>query len=227
MNTAGQSLGQGAATAREQAGAVADTAARSARDVADTAREHAGAVVDEAVAQATDLLEQARTALERELTNQGGVLAGNLRRMAEDAERMAQAGETATPARSLLRELSRRCRASADYLEGRRPQEVLSDVQDFGRRRPVALIAGAALAGFAVARLAKTARSAPSVPSAPSAPSAPAAPAAPALPGAAAPSAPSAFSEQTPVTEVVSSHAAGAETVEPYPTTPLGRVSQP
>jgi pentapeptide MXKDX repeat protein len=143
---AGSTVGAAAGTAK-------DTAKDEARTVARTAKRETGAVAEEAKGQVRRLAYQALD----EAGNRGRVqhdrLVERLRGWIDELEEMA--GESKTPVRAAASDLADRGRRVADYLADRGPEGILSEVQAFARRRPLAFIAGAVAAGFAVGRLGK------------------------------------------------------------------------
>jgi len=122
---------------------VAHTAAREARGVADEVREQArrtASTVGEKVRG------QAETQQQR--------WASQLERASSDFRQMSEgAGES--PARTLVVSLADRSSMLADYLNKRSPQDLLTEVKNFARRRPAAFLVAAAATGFVVGRLGK------------------------------------------------------------------------
>ncbi|MFD3737368.1 hypothetical protein [Streptomyces sp. NPDC058629] len=149
-----------ARTARDKASEGTDLVADKAGDVADTAKEQAADVAGEVTARAQDVVGELRDQLERQARSQTQRLADNVRRLADDLHDMSRNGDSDSSATGAVRQLADRGHQAASRLESRGPDGLLSDLQDFARRRPGAFLAGAALAGFATARLAKGAKSA-------------------------------------------------------------------
>ncbi|MEW1614820.1 MULTISPECIES: hypothetical protein [unclassified Streptomyces] len=149
-----------AQTARDKASEGTDLVADKAGDVAGTAREQAAGVADEATARAQDVMGELRSQLEEQARSQTQRLAENVRRLADDLHDMSHNADGDSSAVGAVRQLADRGHQAASRLEDRGPGGLLSDLQDFARRRPGAFLAGAALAGFATARLAKSAKSA-------------------------------------------------------------------
>ncbi|MEI7030137.1 hypothetical protein [Streptomyces pratensis] len=145
-------------TAQKRAGEGAGIVGEKATDVAGTARERAGDVAGEASARARDVAGELRGQLEDQAQSQTQRLAENVRRLAEDLADMGGHGKEDSPATKAVRQLAGRGRDVAAGLESRGPQGLVSDLQAFARRRPGAFLAGAALAGFATARLGKGAK---------------------------------------------------------------------
>ncbi|MGX8279558.1 MULTISPECIES: YtxH domain-containing protein [unclassified Streptomyces] len=148
-----------AQTARDKASEGADLVTDKAGDVAGTAKEQTADVAGEATARAQDLVSELRSQLEEQARSQTQRLAGNVRRLADDLHDMSRHSDSDSSAASAVRQIADRGHQAASRLEDRGPGGLLSDLQDFARRRPGAFLAGAALAGFATARLAKGAKS--------------------------------------------------------------------
>ena len=147
-----------ASSATDKTEQVAGAAAQAGADVAGTARQQAGQVASEAVGQAQQLLQQTTSQLNTQAAEQTQRAAGSIRRLSDHFSTMAEAGESGSPAHSLVRTAAERSRSVADYLDGKQPGDLVGDMQDFGRRRPGAFLLGAAAAGFAIGRMAMGAK---------------------------------------------------------------------
>ncbi|MFD7746586.1 hypothetical protein ACFV2V_01410 [Streptomyces sp. NPDC059698] len=152
--------GTTAQTARDKAGEGADLVAAKTGDVAGTAREQAADVVGEATARAQDVVGELRSQLEEQARLQTRRLADHVRRLADDLHDMSRNADSDSSAVGAVKQVADRGHQAASRLEDRGPDGLLSDLQDFARRRPGVFLAGAALAGFATARLAKGAKDA-------------------------------------------------------------------
>jgi hypothetical protein len=134
---------QPGATTPQTAADVKRLAEKATAAVADEVRgavQHGAAQAREAAAARTD---DAKKALAREVAAAAealGAASSNLE------ERSVQ--------RTLFDEVSRGLASMSQALEGRSVGELVAEVAEFGRRNPAAFLGGAALAGFAVARLA-------------------------------------------------------------------------
>ncbi|MFF4173296.1 hypothetical protein [Streptomyces sp. NPDC001744] len=142
-------------TAQDKAGESAALIGDKATDVARTAKEQAGNVVGETRAQAKDLVGEFRGQLQDQAQTQTQRLAENVRRIAAEVRDMSENGKPDSTAGELARQVADRGHRVADHLERRGPDGLLNDLQDFARRRPGVFLAGAALAGFAIARAGK------------------------------------------------------------------------
>lgn len=141
--------------AQEKLGEGGGLVSEKATEVVGTARERAGDVTDEAQAQARDVAGELRTQLQDQARTQTERLAENVRRLADDLGAMGDNGKEGSAATNAVKRIAGRGRDAASRLEDRGPEGLVSDLQDFARRRPGAFLAGAALAGFATARLGK------------------------------------------------------------------------
>jgi vacuolar-type H+-ATPase subunit H len=139
---------------RQVAGQATEAANQAASDVAGTAKEQARQVVEEVSTQARSVASDVRDKVTEQARTQNERLADNIRRMADDLDRMsAERGDS--PAAAVVSRIASGGRQAADYLRERGPDGVLSEVQDFARRRPGAFLATALAAGFVVGRLGK------------------------------------------------------------------------
>jgi len=152
------------ASAKQQATQVGSKATDAAGATVGTAKEQIGNVAQEAAGQAKHLWSQASSDITDQATQQTQRLTSNIRQLAEHLTGMADNGESGSPAQSLVREAGQRAHGVADYLDGRAPGDFLTDIQQFGRRRPGAFLVGAAVAGFLTGRLVKAAKNAEPAP---------------------------------------------------------------
>ncbi|MEV6794940.1 hypothetical protein AB0M87_23790 [Streptomyces sp. NPDC051320] len=144
-----------AKTAQDKAAEGAQVVSDKATAVTDTAKEQAAGVANEAAAQAGNLVSEVRSQLQDQADSQTQRLAGNVRRLADELGRMSDSGEPDSSAAKAVRKIADGGQQAAAKLESRGPEGLLSDLQGFARRRPGVFLAGAALAGFAVARAGK------------------------------------------------------------------------
>lgn len=192
--------GDVAGTMTEQGQAVAQTAVSEARDVAAHAKEQVSTLTAETRDQAMQALTSATAELETQLDQRLGDVTSMARTTAEELRALCEgrpedAGRTA----DLARQASQRLDRFAERTDQLGVRGAAEEIADFGRRRPVAFLLGAAAAGVLVGRMARagtsvqgTAAAAPDAPrslsSPPPAPStAGSAYAAPSVPSAAPP----------------------------------------
>jgi hypothetical protein len=133
--------------------------ASAARDVARTAQREAANVVSDAKGQVQRVAEKTKQkATERANTQQKqwsqqlGAMSHDLRDMAQDRQQ--------SPAGRLVNQIADRTSMLGDYLADNRPQDVVSEITDFARRRPGTFLLAMAAAGFVAGRLGKSVTSA-------------------------------------------------------------------
>jgi uncharacterized protein YjbJ (UPF0337 family) len=156
-------------TAQDKAAEGGAVVTEQASQVAGTAKEQAGRVADEGVAQARNLAQEVREQVTAQAQTQTQRLGENLQRLSQDLHDMASSAKPDTLAATAVRRIAEGSGQVADHVQRRGPEGLVGDLQDFARRRPGTFLAGAALAGFAVARLSKDAGAAGPTTSAPTA----------------------------------------------------------
>ncbi|MGW0364563.1 hypothetical protein [Streptomyces sp. NPDC002990] len=145
-----------ARTAQEKAGESAALVGDKAGQVAGTAKQEMSHVAGEATAQARNLAGQVREQLQNQAQSQTQRLADNVRRLADELKEMSEGGaKPDSTAAGVARQIADSGHQVAARLEHRGPDGLVTDLQNFARRRPGMFLAGAALAGFAVARAGK------------------------------------------------------------------------
>lgn len=128
-----------------------------AQDVADQAREKVGEAADQAKETAQNVASQAQERA-REQVDQRTTEAGE--RVSSTAEDIRSVGQELRsqgkegPARVAEQAADRIDRAGS-YLRDSDADRLLNDIEDFGRRQPWAVVAGAVAVGFAAARFLK------------------------------------------------------------------------
>ncbi|MET9929315.1 MULTISPECIES: hypothetical protein [unclassified Streptomyces] len=142
-------------TVQEKAAEGADLVTSNATDVVGTAKDQAANTVNEATAQARDVLSELRDQLQEQSRAQAGQLASNVRRLADELHDMSNSGKPDSTATAAVRQVADGGRKVASRLENRGPEGIVEDLRGFARRKPGLFLAGAALAGFAAARLGK------------------------------------------------------------------------
>src|SRR5947208_13323071 len=103
--------------------------------------------------QTQNLLGQASEQVTAQATEQTQRLSQNIRQLAQQFSQMAGAGEQGSTAHSLVQTAAQHADRAAGYLDGKQPGDLVTDLQNLGRRRPGAFLLGAAIAGVAVGRL--------------------------------------------------------------------------
>lgn len=123
-------------------------------DVKNTAAEQAQRVGAEAKAQAGNVAADVRHKLGKQADAQNDRLVSGIRQTADQLDEMR--GDRAdSPAATVVSRVADGGRQLADYLDRNGPAGVLTEVEDFARRRPGAFLATALVAGFVVGRLGK------------------------------------------------------------------------
>ncbi len=140
------------------------TAKEASSEVLGEAQDRAGDVVDAAKEQAHSLLDQTRSQLSDQATQQQRSLASNLRALGEELSRMSSAAEEPGYASDLVSRGGGAASGVADWLDDREPGDVLGELSDFARRKPLVFLAAAGAAGVLVGRVARGVKDAPSGP---------------------------------------------------------------
>ncbi|MFE5488935.1 hypothetical protein ACFQ7Z_03035 [Streptomyces virginiae] len=161
----GSGTAAAAQTVQDKAGQGASLVGDKAAEVGGTAREQAAHVVGEATTQARDLVGELRTQLTGQAETQTQRLAQNVRRLSEELRELGENGKPESTMVGVARQIADGGREMADHVEKRGPEGLVTDLQNFARRRPGVFLAGAALAGFVVARAGKGVSAAASAPS--------------------------------------------------------------
>ncbi|MGW6215130.1 hypothetical protein [Streptomyces sp. NPDC055109] len=142
-------------TAKDKASEAVDHVGSNASEVVDTAKEQAAQTVSEASAQGRDLLVELREQLYGQSRAQAEQLAGHVRNLADELHQMSDSGTPGSTASAAVRQIADGGHKVATHLETRGPDGIVEDLRGFARRKPGLFLAGAALAGFATARLGK------------------------------------------------------------------------
>ncbi|WP_223830575.1 hypothetical protein [Nocardiopsis quinghaiensis] len=139
---------------------MAETARGTASEVASTAGEQARSLTDEARSEAKHVADDVQTRLREETREQTRRTSQNLRQWSEELSSMADQGNPQSPVSSVVHQVAQGGQGAADFLEERGVEGLLDETRSFAQRRPMAFLAGAALAGFAVGRVLKASSSA-------------------------------------------------------------------
>ncbi|MGN9795000.1 hypothetical protein ACTMTU_28380 [Streptomyces sp. OZ13] len=127
----------------------------NASGVAGTAKQQAAGVAGEARSQAKDLAGQVRGQLREQAQSRTDSLAAGLHRVSDDLMEMSRHARSGSGVAGAVRQIAKGGDQVASRIESRGPEGLLGDLQNFARRKPGVFLAGAALAGFAVARAGK------------------------------------------------------------------------
>jgi hypothetical protein len=139
--------------ARDEAGAVGQTAADAGRQVVETAADQAGQVAEEARRQVGDLFDQAREQAVEQARSGQHKASERLHSLASELQQMAEGGDGSGPASDLAKQAAERVEDAARWLDNREPGDLVEEFRGLARRRPGAFLLGAAAAGLLVGRL--------------------------------------------------------------------------
>jgi gas vesicle protein len=143
-----------AGSATEKGQEVAGRAKEEASHVTDTAKDQARQVKDEVATQARGLMDHAKTELRDQGRSQADHAAQSIRRVADQTTALADGRtEEAGAVADYVRRAGEQVGQVADRLDRQGVEGVLSDVQNFARRRPGAFLLTCAAAGFVAGRL--------------------------------------------------------------------------
>lgn len=131
-------------TDRSTVQAAKDETASQVRSVASTATEQTKSV-------ASDVAGEVKT----QLSQQKSKLASTIREIGDELDKTA-ASQQGTVA-SLVGEAADRSRQVSQWIDTHEPRDVLAEVEDFARERPVMFVLGAAALGFLVGRVTRSA----------------------------------------------------------------------
>lgn len=149
-----------ASSTTDRASDVSRHAADAASETLSGAAQGASAVKDETVAQAKDLIGQVRDQVRTQANSQLGQLGSTMRELASQLDDMSQKSDHDTTAHSLVSDIAQRTHRMADMVEGREVNDLLDDLRDFARRRPMAFLIGAAGLGLVAGRIGRGMRDA-------------------------------------------------------------------
>jgi hypothetical protein len=147
-------------TAAPGTGGATGTAATPSTDrsasVASSAATEAKAVASEAASEAKDVLTDARQQLRQQAEEQSAKVASVIGELGDQLRRMAAAGESG-PARDIVSGVADQAEQMSQRLRNGGLDRTLEDARRVARNRPGMFLAGAALAGFAAARVVRMA----------------------------------------------------------------------
>ncbi|MER5634652.1 hypothetical protein [Streptomyces nitrosporeus] len=133
---------------RDRVGEGAGLVGDKANDVAGTAREQAADVAGEASARARDVAGELRGQLQEQARTQTQRLADNVRRLAGELQDMSERDGNDSSAARAVRQIADGGHRAASRIEHRGPDGLVSDLQDFARRRPGGLPGGCRAPGL-------------------------------------------------------------------------------
>lgn len=145
-------------TAKEGAGRVIDAEKQMAHDTAHEAKNVAKDTVAEARTQAKDLFAQTRDEVSRTAGEQLQRLSGTTSSLSSEFGKMASSSEEGGLAASLVEQASSYLDRATQWVEGREPGDLLTDVKHYARRHPGTFMAVAAGLGLVAGRIARGAK---------------------------------------------------------------------
>lgn len=146
-------------SAAEQAQGVATAATSAAQQVTAAASEEASRVAGEVAAQGRNLVEETKSQLHQQAAGQTERVSQSLRKLSDEARALSQGrADESGPLREYVEQAASQISTVAARIEERGFDGIVSDLQQFARRRPGAFLLGAAAAGFAAGRFIKAGR---------------------------------------------------------------------
>lgn len=140
--------------AQEVAQGVAQDAKGAAQSVAQTASQEAAGVAQDAKLEGRKLWDEAASTLSTQSHEQMSRAAGTARSVSDDLAKITRSEELEDGVVSqLASQAGRSVATAADWLENHEPADLIHEVQDFARRKPVAFLAIAGGLGFLAGRL--------------------------------------------------------------------------
>lgn len=147
---------------KDKTNSATSTVKSEASNVASTAKDEAANVASEATAQVKNLTSEATSQVSEKVNekahSQRDVLADFVRTFSSDLEKMASGQHASGPAADWARKASVQLSNIGDSIAQKDPSELLTDVQQFARRKPGVFLAVAATAGVVAGRFVSAAR---------------------------------------------------------------------
>lgn len=153
LTEAGAGDGSGDPSVKDKATESAQAGKQAAGELAQTAAGQAKEVAGEAKAQARNLVGEARDQLRGHASEQHRSAVSNLRALGDELRSMAGNSEQSGVATELVSQAADRTHGAADWLDGRKPEDLLDELRRVARRRPGAFLLGALAAGVVAGRL--------------------------------------------------------------------------
>ncbi len=139
--------------ARGEAANVKDTAVEAGKNVAATAKDEATNVAAETKEQAKSLISSVTSEVQQQAGTQQQKIASAVHSMSKELSGMASGSTESGPLTDLAHQAARKGGDIANFLESRKPADVLAEVTSFARRRPVMFLALCGLAGVVAGRI--------------------------------------------------------------------------
>lgn len=141
--------------AENESGRATDTARAAAGEVASSAKSQARSLTGEARTEVEHLTGDVRSRIQEETESQARRASQNLRQWSQDLESMAEQSDAQSPVPNLVHQVAQGSHGAADFLDTRGVNGLIDEIRDFAGRQPMAFLAGAAVAGFALGRVLK------------------------------------------------------------------------
>ena len=138
---------------KSQAADLGQSGVEAGKHAAGVAQEQASNVAAEATRQGKDLLRQAQGELAEQTAKGQQRLATELLSLSDELTSMAEGSTQNGAAAHLARQVASRTRDAGQWLDNRKPAQVVDDVQAFARRRPGLFLALAVGTGLVAGRL--------------------------------------------------------------------------
>lgn len=152
----GETLAEDQGTAqivKDQASGLGHSSAETGKHVADVTREQASGVAAEAGRQGRDLLRQVQDQLGAQAGHGQQRVAKQLLSLGDELHSMADNAGHGGPAADLAQQAATRIRDAGQWLDARKPGQVVNEMQSFVRRRPAVFLVLAAGAGLVAGRI--------------------------------------------------------------------------
>jgi hypothetical protein len=138
---------------KAQTSELGHSGAQAGKHVAEVAREQVSGVAAEAGRQGRGLLQQAQGQMEEQAARGQRRVAEQLLSLSSELRAMADNSGQSGIAADLVQQAAARVCDAGQWLDARKPGQVVHEVQSFARRRPTAFLLLAAGAGLVVGRL--------------------------------------------------------------------------
>ncbi len=138
---------------KDQASGLSHSSVQPGKHVSDVAREQASGVAAETARQGRDLLQQAQSQLTEQAAHGQQRVAKQLLSLSAEFRSMADTSGHGGMAADLAHQAASRVRDAGQWLDDRKPGQVVDEMQSFARRRPAVFLVLAAGAGLVAGRL--------------------------------------------------------------------------
>ena len=139
-------------TMKSKVEATADAARDNVASAADATKNAAKNMAAQVTSRASEAVASVRDAAAEQIDNARGALGDSGDRLAETLRRAAEEPEEGSMQARVLSAVAGGVSSVADTLHNRSVSEIAADVRELARRNPAAFAAGAAVAGFVLAR---------------------------------------------------------------------------